>query len=62
MISLRLDPEGVNIFSQGHHNTTTASVNQSSIDFESSQAKLKELTNKVTELETELEKYQVCIY
>jgi hypothetical protein len=59
MISLRLDPQGVNIFSGSHRNTTTASVNQSSIDILEAGHKMHELSSRVKELESELEKYQV---
>ena len=59
MISLRLDPQGVNIFSGGQRNTTTASINQSSIDILETGHKMQELSSRVKELESELEKHQV---
>ncbi|CAI8027307.1 Gamma-aminobutyric acid type B receptor subunit 2 [Geodia barretti] len=58
MISLRLDPQGVNIFSGGQRNTTTASINQSSIDILETGHKMQELSSRVKELESELEKHQ----
>ena len=56
MISLKLDPDGKKIFSltQPTSNLTSQSVNM----FETSD-KLKEMTNRVKKLESELETYQV---
>ena len=57
MIGLWLDPTGQNIFGARNY-TTTSSTNPGTMD-EASQAKLLEMTERVKELESELEKYQV---
>jgi gamma-aminobutyric acid type B receptor len=56
MISLKLDPKGEKIFTSGNNNTT-ASFGTDIMD-SSQAAKLQELTVRVKELESELERYQ----
>ena len=55
MVNLRKDPEGNNIF------TTTNPSIPSIMGTESNQ-KLLDLTQRVKELESELERYQVCTH
>ena len=59
MISLKLDPKGEKIFTSGNNNTT-ASFGTDIMD-SSQAAKLQELTVRVKELESELERYQVSV-
>ena len=52
MISLKLDPEGNNIFSANQYSTSSG-------HFSTDHQKMTELNSRVKELEAELEKYQV---
>ena len=57
MVSLKLDPDGKNVFSS----TLTPASNQTSVNVTETESKLQEMTMRVKELESELKGYQVTV-